>query len=92
MSYRPIRIADIAIDRRVVSFLRAIFPFWGVLVLVMRRRNERKTTGQAERLGEQVAQIVVEAKEGARTLRLLTLWLLMLTIVNVGLVAYSVFK
>jgi hypothetical protein len=35
---------------------------------------------------------LVEAKEGAKTLRVLTVWLVLLTLANVGLVAYAAFK
>lgn len=92
MSYRPIRLADIEFDRRVLSLMRKLFPWWLGLVVWLRRRNQKQTGKQAGRLAEQVAQVVVEAKEGAKTLRVLTVWLVVLTVVNVGLVAYSVFK
>jgi hypothetical protein len=93
MSYQPIRLADVEVDRRVLGFMRRLFPWWCAWVLMLRRRNQRETVKQVERLAEQVvAQIVIEAKEGARTLRRLTVWLVVLTVVNVGLVAYSVLK
>jgi hypothetical protein len=56
------------------------------------RRNERKEREAAEQIGSSVAQVVIEAKEGAKTLRVLTVALVALTVLNVGLVAYSVFN
>ena len=71
---------------------RYIYPVVIGAALVRRRRNEREASKSAERLGSSVAQVVGEAKEGARTLRVLTYWLVLLTVCNVGLVAYLVFK
>lgn len=92
MRYRPIRLADIEFDRRVLGLMRKLFPWWLGLAVWLRRRNQKETAKQAGRLAGQVAQVVVEAKEGAKTLRVLTIWLVVLTVLNVGLVAYSVFK
>jgi hypothetical protein len=92
MSYRPIRLADIEFDPHVLGLMRKLFPWWALLVIWLRRRNQREAARQAGRLAEQLAQVVVEAKEGAKTLRVLTVWLVVLTVVNVGLVAYSVLK
>jgi hypothetical protein len=86
------RIADIEVDRRVVGVFRMIFPFWGMLVIVMRRRNERRSRDQWEKIGEQAAKIVTQAQDGAKTLRRLTIWLVGLTVLNLGFVAYSVLR
>ena len=92
MTDRRIRLADIEFDRHVLGLMRKLFPWWAVLVIVLRRRNQREAVKQAGRLAEQLAQVVGEAKEGAKTLRALTVWLVALTVVNVALVAYSVLK
>jgi hypothetical protein len=92
MSNRTIRLADIEVDRRALGWMRRLFPWWALLVLRLRRRNQQEAARQAGRLAGQLAQVVVEAKEGAKTLRVLTVWLVVLTMVNVGLVAYTVFK
>lgn len=86
------RIADIEVDRRVAGAFRMIFPFWGMLVIVMRRRNERRSRDQWEKIGEQAAKIVTQAQDGANTLRRLTIWLVGLTVLNLGFVAYSVLR
>jgi hypothetical protein len=92
MAYQPIRIADLEVDRRVVVLFRRVLPLWSILVLVTRRRNERKASKQAKQLGEQVGRVVVQAQDGAKTLRRLTIWLVVLTILNVAFVAYSALK
>ncbi|MCW3027158.1 MAG: hypothetical protein JWN81_369 [Solirubrobacterales bacterium] len=86
------RIADIEVDRRVLGGFRRIFPFWGMYVIAVRRRNQHKTERQLEALGVEVRRIVTEAQDGAKTLRRLTVWLVVLTILNVAFVAYSAFK
>ena len=75
-----------------IFFARYVYSSVIVVALVQRRRNERGTRKAAQQLGSSVAQVVIEAKEGAKTLRVLTYWLVLLTVVNVGLVAYSVIK
>lgn len=86
------RIADIEVDRRVVGLLRTIFPFWGLLVIRQMRRNQRQGERSAENLGETAAKVVTEAQEGAKVLRRLTVWLVVLTLVNTGFVIYSAVK
>jgi hypothetical protein len=86
------RIADLEVSGLVIFFVRYVYPLVGAVALVQGRRNNRRERHAAERLGTSVAEVVVEAKEGAKTLRVLTVWLVVLTIINVGLVAYSVFK
>jgi len=86
------RIADLRISGVAIFFARYVYPLVIAVALVQRRRNERKEREAAEQIGSSVAQVVIEAKEGAKTLRFLTVALGALTVLNVGLVAYSVFN
>jgi hypothetical protein len=89
MGYKPMRIADIEVDRRVVAAFRAVLPVWGTLVIRRIHRNHREAQGAASSLGESAARVVIEAQDGAKTLRRLTAWLIVLTAVNTALVIYS---
>jgi preprotein translocase subunit SecG len=55
-------------------------------------RNQRKSAQAATTLGETAAKVVTEARDGAKALRHLTVWLVVLTIVNTAFVIYSVAK
>ena len=92
MSYKPIRVADIEVDRRTISTLRAIFPWWGILVLILRKRNHRIIRREVASIGVTAAKVVTEAQDGAKALRRLTVWLVVLTLVNTGFVIYSAMK
>lgn len=92
MSYKPIRLADIEVDRRVLALFRNVFPFWGLWVIRQIRRRERETRQAAETLGKTAAQVVIEAREGAKQLRRLTVWLVALTLVNTAFVVYSALR
>jgi hypothetical protein len=56
------------------------------------RRNRRKTTKAAEKLGETVGKVVIEAQNGSRVLRRLTYAIVLLTLINTGFVIYSALK
>ena len=89
MSYKPMRIADIVVDRRVVGLFRAIFPFWGLWLLRRLKQSQREAAQSASTLGETAGKVVIEAKDGAKALRRLTVWLVALTLVNTAFVIYS---
>jgi hypothetical protein len=86
------RIADLRISVVAIFIARYVCPAVIAVALVQRRRNERAARQGSEQLGSSVAQVVVQAKEGAKALRTLTVVLVVLTVLNVGLVAYSVLK
>jgi hypothetical protein len=92
MSYKPIRIADIEIDGRAVALFRFIFPFWCMFVIRKIRSNQRQSERSAKELGETAARVVIQAQEGTKTLRRLTVWLVALTLVNTAFVIYSALK
>jgi hypothetical protein len=88
-----IRLADVPVPKIWVAFWRSwAFPIYGLLMLFGMRRNERKAAKGAKELAESAARVVVEAKEGSRTLRRLTVVLTLLTLINTGFVIYSAVK
>jgi hypothetical protein len=92
VKYEPVRIADIAVDRRTLRSLRLLFPWWSLLVLWRLRRDNKRATKSAKLLGETAAKVVLEAQEGAKVLRRLTVWLIALTAINTAFVIYSALK
>lgn len=89
MKYEPVRIADIAINRRTLRSLRLLFPWWSLFVIWRLKRNDKQTAKSAKLLGETAAKVVIEAREGAKVLRRMTAWLIVLTLVNAAFVIYS---
>ncbi|MGH2832235.1 MAG: hypothetical protein ACRDK2_05630 [Solirubrobacteraceae bacterium] len=76
-----------------VTFWRSwAFPIYLLFVWRGLRRNRRKATNAAEKLGETAAKIVIEAQDGSRVLRRLTYAIVLLTLLNTGFVIYSVLK
>ncbi|MGH2911336.1 MAG: hypothetical protein ACRDJ3_02550 [Solirubrobacteraceae bacterium] len=93
MDKHSIRLADVPIPKIWVTFWRSwLFPIYLLLVWRGLRRNRRKTTKAAEKLGETAAQVVIESQKGSRVLRRLTYAIVLLTLLNTGFVIYSVLK
>ncbi len=93
MNKHSIPLADVPVPKIWVAFWRSwAFPIYLLLVLSGLRRNRRKASKGAEKLGETAAQVVVEAQKGSRVLRRLTYAIVLLTLVNTGFVTYSALK
>ena len=88
-----IRLADVPVPKIWVTFWRSwAFPIYLLFVWHGLRRNRRKASKGAEKLGETAAQVVIEAQKGSRVLRRLTYAIVLLTLVNTGFVIYSALK
>jgi hypothetical protein len=88
-----IRLADVPVPKIWVAFWRSwAFPIYLLLVWRGLRRNRRKATEGAEKLGEAAAQVVIESQKGSRVLRRLTYAIVLLTVVNTVFVIYSALK
>jgi hypothetical protein len=87
-----IRIADLRVSKLAVAILRYLLPPTLAWALMQRRHNESAAVDAAAKLGADAARIVIEAKEGAQTLRRWTFVIAGLTFVNTGFVIYSVIK
>lgn len=93
MDKRSIRLADVPVPKIWVAFWRSwAFPIYLLLVLLGLRRNRRKATAAAKELGQTVAQVVIEAQQGAQVLRRLTYAIVLLTLINTGFVIYSALR
>ncbi len=93
MADGSIRLADVPVPKIWVAFWRGWgLPIYLLFVLLGLRRNRRKALTAATELGETAAQVVIEAKDGSRTLRRLTYAIVALTLVNTGFVIYSTLK
>lgn len=88
-----IRLADVPVPKIWVTFWRSwALPIYLLLVWCGLRRNRRKASAGAEKIGETAAQVVLESQKGSRVLRRLTYAILLLTLVNTGFVVYSALK
>ena len=50
MTYEPIRIADVAVDRRTLKMLHALFPWWALFVIWRLKYSEKQTSKSAKLL------------------------------------------
>ena len=86
------RLADIRLRRRPIEWLKAIFPVYGLFLLWLRRRNQSTSADGVEQIAREARKLVDEAQQGARVLRRMTAWLILLTIANTAFVIYSAVK
>jgi hypothetical protein len=83
------RLADLRISPVGKFFLRWIYPPVLTWALWRRWKAQREAEAVAAKMGAQLAEIVIEARRGSRTLRRLTGALAAMTLVSTAFVVYS---